>query len=639
VSIEPAPLRLVIVGAGPTAASFLERLVASVPELLPARSLAVHLVDPHPAGTGRIWRGTQSKLLWMNSMAEDVTMFTDASVSCTGPIVPGPSLYEWSRTYDGPFADAELEHEIRSLDPMTFPTRRVQSAYLDWYLAGIVDRLPANVSLDVHQREAVDLTEDESGLQLVHLDDGQVLEADTVVLSLGHLERELDDREAAHARFAAGHGLFHLGPAHTVDADLSGIQPGSNVVVQGIGLAFIDLVVLLTEGRGGRYHEDSDGRLRYQPSGREPIVHVGSRRGVPYRAKLGYRLQGRRAPLPRFFGNREIDDLLASGRHLEFFPDVWPLMAKEITWAYYHELFTAHPERTTVTWDEFDRRYAPMDFGTDELDALVAATVPDPEDRFDIGRLDRPLDGVRFDSADALQAHVRAHVAADLARRADPEFSADLGAFYALLVVFGQLGRVVASGRLGARSKVEDADGWWFGFFSYFASGPPAPRLRQLQALAEAGLLRYLGASSWVEPDPARGRFRAGGANHDETVLAEALVEARIAPPSVSRSTSRLLRNLYARGAAREEVLVDPDSGPVNTGRLLVSGDDLRLIDAGGTPHDHRHALGIHTSRPAAGAFSRPRTNAPAFRQNDTVARSVLLRLARVTPTAALSPS
>ena len=52
-------------------------------------------IDPYPAGGGRIWRTAQSELLWMNSMARDVTIFTDESVTCEGPIVPGPALDEW----------------------------------------------------------------------------------------------------------------------------------------------------------------------------------------------------------------------------------------------------------------------------------------------------------------------------------------------------------------------------------------------------------------------------------------------------------------------------------------------------------------------------------------------------------------
>src|SRR5262245_18071766 len=124
---EGAPARLVIVGAGPTASSLLERIIANAPELLGDRPLSDHLVDPYPAGQGRVWRPDLSHLLWMNSMAEDVTIFTDDSVRCAGPIRPGPTLLEWTRTVDDETLAAvttpAVAAEIRSIRPTTFPSR------------------------------------------------------------------------------------------------------------------------------------------------------------------------------------------------------------------------------------------------------------------------------------------------------------------------------------------------------------------------------------------------------------------------------------------------------------------------------------------------------------------------------------
>ena len=49
---------------------------------------------------------------------------------------------------------------------------------------------------------------------------------------------------------------------HTAEQDLSVLEPGADVIVLGFGQAFTDLVVLVTEGRGGRFVEGSDGTLR-----------------------------------------------------------------------------------------------------------------------------------------------------------------------------------------------------------------------------------------------------------------------------------------------------------------------------------------------------------------------------------------
>lgn len=275
--------------------------------------------------------------------------------------------------------------------------------------------------------------------------------------------------------------------------------------------------------------------MTYVPSGHEPVLYVGSRRGVPYHSKIGYDWTGERPPLPRFFGPAEVDALLARPDGFDFRRDVWPLVEKELGFAHYHRLFTVHPERTSGTWTDFEEKYAAADRA--EREVLVASTVPDPADRLDLDALDRPLEGVRYPSYEALQEGLRGYIRDDLTRHHDPSYSPDLAVFLGLLSVYGQLVRL---GDIGS---------WWHGFFSYLASGPPGPRLRQMLALSRAGILNFLGADTIVTAED--GVFRASGASvPGASVEARALVEARLPEPTVERARDALLRELYADGAA-----------------------------------------------------------------------------------------
>ncbi|MFH8766648.1 FAD/NAD(P)-binding protein [Streptomyces althioticus] len=641
----PAPAVLAVVGAGPRATGLLERIAANAPELWDGtRALHIHLIDPHPPGPGRIWRHEQSGLLRMNSMAEDVTMFTDESSTVEGPVRPGPSLAEWAAQFSGrgprhaPYAepaDPEVLAELRALDPADFPTRRAQSAYLDWVFRRVLTELPPTVTVEWHRTTATSVTGPPDGPQQVRLDGRDApLTADLVVLAQGHIGTEPSPEHRAFAGFARRHGRFHLPPEFSADADLSGLRPGEHVLLRGFGLAFVDLMSLLTEGRGGRFRTRPDGTFHYLPSGREPVLHVGSRRGVPYHSKTRYRLQGPHPALPRYFGPEAVDALLAEGRPLDLRRDVWPLMAKEIGYGHYHELFHAHPGRTTLGWEDFAGVYDRLGWYDAEMTELVASAVPDPADRLDFEALDRPLDGLTFASPDAFQDHLRTYVTEDVARRENPEFSADLGAFLALLSLYGQLPRLVESGRLTARSVAEQLDGWWQGFFSFLASGPPGFRLRQLLALSEAGVVRFLGADVRIAADDSTGTFTATSPTvPGHTTRATALIEAYLPGHSLDRTEDPLLRDLHRSGALAEEVVRDPEFTHCS-GLLTVRPEDGRLVDPSlGGPHPRRVALGAPTNSRAVAAFARPRTDSPGFRQNDAVARALLRALTEAAPT------
>lgn len=568
---------LVIVGAGPRGTGLIERIAANSSELYDGSGLDIHLVDPYPPGAGRIWRAAQSPLLWMNSHAEDITMYTDETVDMAGPVREGPSLHEWA-----------------GIDGHVFADRQTQGAYLRWVHEQAVAALPEGVTVHHHPRRALRVGGPREGRQQVWLEGRPLpLVADLVVLAIGHLDAELDDAQRELAAYARTHDLVHLPPDFTADSDLSAIEAGETVLVRGFGLAFVDLMVLLFEGRGGRYDGDT-----YVPSGREPVLHVGSRRGVPYHSKIGYDLGGERPPLPRFFGPAEVDGLLARPEGFDFRRDVWPLVEKELGFAHYHRLFTAHPERTAMDWVDFEEKYATAD--PVERQVLVAAAVPDTADRLDLAALDRPLDGVRYATHEEFQEGLRGYIEDDLSRRHDPAHSADQSVFFGLLSVYGQL------------IRLGDVGPWWHGFFSYLASGPPGPRLRQMLALSRAGLLKFVGADMTVTAQD--GVFRASSATVPGSfVEARALVEARLPEPTIGRVRDPLLRRLHADGAAET-----PE------GLLRVDPADGRILDRAGRPHPRRFALGPYTDGRTPGAFTRPRTGGPAFRQNDATARAAL---------------
>jgi len=540
---------IAFVGAGPRTIGLLERLAANL-SALPAPRLRVHVVDPYPPG-GRVWRPDQSPLLWMNSRAGEVTMFPDDTVRCAGPVRTGPTLAQWAGLPSG-----------------TFPSRRAAGRYLRWCFGRIAGSLPSTVDIVQHRTRAVRLCG-----RTVELADGDRVETDLVVLAQGNI----DGRDE---RYGAG----HLPPAYTADADLSFLPAGADVIVRGLGLAFVDLMMLLTEGRGGTFHRGADGVLRYRRGGAEPVLWAGSRRGVPYLPKPDpAALTG---PPPPSTGPAP-----GSGSAVPADPDAfWPAVCKELGWAYYHELCATRRDRTAMPWPDFAGRYASLAWGSDGMRALVAEAVPDPADRFDPDALADPLAGKAFASEEALAGWLRRRIAGTVAA---PD------RYAAILPALLRIGDRLSGPALGRLAKLS----------AFLGSGPPPYRLEQLCALSRAGVVRFLGRLPAVTVDG--GMFVAHSATLRYPVTARFLVDARL-PDDDVRCGDPLLAGLVRDGAA------------IRGGRLAVDPDTFQVLDTFGRPHPERLALGAFATAGRLGSFARPRSDAAFFRQNDAVARWLL---------------
>ncbi|MDO9378126.1 MAG: FAD/NAD(P)-binding protein [Nocardioidaceae bacterium] len=616
---RPAPhgpgdvARVVLVGAGPRSLVVLGRLAAHARRTPVA--LEVHVVDPYPPGPGRIWRDEQSALLRLNTTAEDLTVYRDDDA--------GPSLADWLADR-GPAErlDADLEAEARDLGRLEFPSRRLSAAYFAWAHRRALEQLPAHVRVVEHRQAAVDVTE-RDGRREVVLADGTVLPARAVVLLTSHLDHAPTAEQARFASVIAAAGGTYVRPGYGADLDLSAVPAGEDVVVRGLGLGFIDLLVLLTQGRGGTFHRTGHGdRLRYEPSGAEPHLLVGSRRGVPFHCKPMYRLVAGLPSGPRFLTPDAVAELLAGHERIDLAEHVWPLVARELAWSHYRELALGHPERVALRWADLDAALEREPWGSQGLDDLLAWAVPDPADRLDLAADDRPLAGLRLPDVAAVGEHVAARVRADVDRREDQHFSADLGLFHGLLRTLGALAPVLASPRTDVRSRLEVFDARWFGFFSYFASGPPPDRLEQLLALHEAGVVDFLGAGLEVDVDETTGEVVATSRTLPGEVRARSLVEATVPDVDLRRVLDPMLAALRDRGDVQPHVLVDDDGTAHPTGRIRVDAG-AHVVDADGRPQRDLFALGMHTAAPVA-AFARPGSDGPVHRQADAVAAALL---------------
>ncbi|MFI6701809.1 FAD/NAD(P)-binding protein [Streptomyces sp. NPDC050509] len=633
---------LAVVGVGPRGTSVLERLCASVPELAPDVELTVHLVDPAPPGAGRVWRTDQSAELLMNTVASQVTVFTDASVECEGPIRPGPSLYEWA-----------AGRPAERLGPDDYPSRAAYGRYLEWAFRTTAEGAPGNVTVEVHRARAVRLDDDaDTGAfggaapgasrvspvvtgvpgacapyrptQSLTLDDGTTISGlCAVVLAQGHLPVVSGQTQATLAEFAARHRLRYLPPANPADLDLSGIAPGEPVLLRGLGLNFFDHMALLTAGRGGIFARDAGGVLVYHPSGREPQLYAGSRRGVPYQAR-GDNAKG---PSGRHLPLVLTPDVIAlfrkradAGDPPDFLQEIWPLVAKEVEAVYYVAAFGWPAPGRSADGSTLDRFLSAPGGSAREAAVLDEAGIA-VADRWSWDRISRPYGDETFRDPADHRAWLVAHLRKDAAEAALGNVAGPVkAALDVLRDLRNELRLIVDHAGLSGISRRDHLDRWYTPLNAFLSIGPPRRRIEELAALIEAGVLDVIGPRMAVRA--VDGAFLAESpVIPGSAVRATTLVEARLPEPDLRRSCDPLLSRLLKTGQCRPHTL-----DGYETGGMDVTRRPYRLIDRQGGVHPRRFALGVPTEGvhwvTAAGA--RPGVDSVMLADTDAVARAIL---------------
>ncbi len=662
---------IAIVGAGPRGASLIERIGANLSDDAPP--LDVHVIDPAPSGAGRIWRTDQDRELCMNTLSHAVTLFTEPGSTVAGPVIPGPTLYEWSvlvlhgafpsprtaeiaagippahiaefeafTTRDGLAADYRDELE-RTL-PESHPSRALYGEYLTWCYERAVASLPPRARVTRHRTAAVGIDRRGSRERVELADAGsdgeRWVEADAVILATGWMPRSETSSERALAHeLERRPGLVWVRPASPVEQDLSRIQPGSPAIVRGLGMGFFDTMALLTIGRGGRFVEDPDAShgLRYEPSGREPVLHATSRRGVPFRAKSLYH------SLPPSPEQRLLlgVDWASEPRPIDFDRALWPRIVADAFIDHAETLHRVRPEAITASpqqvrravieaLDELLRTAIPSPApGGDDLDRApariaqaVAPFIPDPADRFDLLGEMHPADR-DFASPQAFDAFVRERTASDLR---EAELGRDSAVKAGLWSISAARAAAAKIGTLGGFDAESRGSGYALltSLGGMVGSGPPAFRNRQLLALADAGLVHFigphapvhLGEHAFVAESP-----RVAGSR----IAAPALLDAWMHFHRLGETTDPLARSLLDTGRARPFEVAARDGAPLTTGSFDIDFATGRLVTRDGLD-PAVHVAGIPVDEQLHGTIISPMpgTDPPMLRETDRVARSAI---------------
>ncbi|WP_447007564.1 FAD/NAD(P)-binding protein [Saccharothrix isguenensis] len=555
---------LAIVGAGPMGTYALAQLAAELPhEAAAGRVRVVVFEGGGRFGAGEVHSDRQPRTSYLNRVAGQITFAPDESARPPVRLLPPalrPTFLQWCRTRHAETGDPDFD-----LRPEDVPRRYVHGLALRDVFDRFVGRLRATpgVEVDLHACAVVDVVpgnHDGHRFLLRTEDPAVAVPADDVLFATGHSWNRYPGSDIDDPRWVPY--------AYPLDVRVTerSVPPGRPVLVRGLGLTALDVVLHLTEGRGGRFtpSPDDPGLLRYLPSGREPSRIIGiSPSGVPGSGrprndKLDDPALEHRSV---FFTETAVDRLRLSrglpdprGRRprLDFELHLLPLVVLEMAYVHHRTLHGEQAGRELR--DRVDDAYqrflsGSLPHGEEGADLLLhAARAGDFDWRAALDPLPADLARPGVDWHDL----ARARLARDLAECregnvANPVKAACDGVWRDLRAVFSA---AVDDGGLTPESHRRFTE-VHLRHYNRLSNGAGIEPMRKLLALVEAGLVDLS-----VGPDPVVRAHGTGllveGRRTGVVRAAEVAVEARVHPFDPWHDASPLYRNLLRRGLVRQ---------------------------------------------------------------------------------------
>lgn len=641
---QPATPSIAIVGAGPRGISIIERIAAYLRSAHSSQGLRIHLIDDAQHGAGRIWETTQTHTLCMNTLAGAVTLFTEPGATVGAPVLEGPIQYEWIKLLRGeregidkkklelfdafptdPSIARDFAAEIAATVPESNPSRALYGAYLRWALEVAIAQLPAGTEVINHQARAVSITETRT-FDVIELSTGDTVDAHATVLASGWVQPAPNAEE----EIFANSGLTWVKPGNPLEQDLSVVPDKADVIVRGLGMGFFDVMALLTIDRGGKFVEDTTARagLRYEPTGREPHLYVGSGRGYPYLPKSEYHSLPPKANLARLKAViAEHHD--APEQSIDFTQTVWPAIVRDAYSEYYTTLARVRPASLEQPLEDIlaviDSTSVPGSTDASAMPVgLTAALEGASTEPFVLNDWIAPLSkkgvGVAGFTTRELTTRIASRLDRDIreavAARNSP-LKAGLWAVSAARKpssILGSNGRFIWETRTGAYKT-------FMTLGQMAGSGPPLFRTRQLLALVDAGLVTFIGDRTSVTIGTPEGSSKQEFimTSGSRAVHSPVLIDAWMHQPDVRRPGDSLSQSITDR--------VTPfiDGGNA-TGSPATDAETRRTIHADGTVDARLHVAGIPTYSqwPDTTISPMPGTNPLMLQETDKVAKSLL---------------
>ena len=572
-------VEIAIVGLGAWGLCVLERTVSVArTRRTPIR---LHLIEPGAPG-GVQYSTEQPDYLVLNNACGQLSMY--AGVDESRSVEEALGLYEWAvrSGYHWFGDDCRIDATGRPITALDYLPRRLMGEYLAWFYDTATRDVPTNLELVRHYERALDVVPVKGDRESVLFETGRAIVVDHVILTSGHTPNRQPEPEPGSVRYMQPYPVSQFAAAPAA---------GESIALAGMGLVGYDLMAALTTGRGGTFLDVGD-RKKYLPSGREPVITLFSRSGVPYCAKSasGIDPTGDYRPVvctPEVFAAiRNGGSAEFSRRSVDFRNELLPLLFAEMQARYHVQAATLRggKEGSVRTQKMLHDAWLSNHFGEAIRGLADTDGIFDPASHLFAG------DGMTYASSEDYERQFYAMVERDLDEALTPGGSPVKAAQEVLRILRDEIRSIIEFGGLALESYI-DFQSNIRSKINRIEAGPPPSRSQQLLALIDAGVVRVP-----LGPNPSTSLEASGQIKLDSSALdvphhttAASVIRGHLDLPSLSRSASPLLTRLYRFGR-----LTQLTYGDTAVGSVAIS-EDFHPYDMEGRVQRNLSLLGVLT--------------------------------------------
>lgn len=553
-----------LIGCGPRGITLLERLLAVVKISEVKDDLIINIINSGGLGYG-VHETNQPTSLLVNTVASQITMFTDESVADAGPISIGPCFFTWAQ--DAGYKYDELNREYtkksgRELNPNDYLPRAIFGEYLHWVAEKILQELYQYCSVRIVDASVLEVNKIQENKFQINLDNGDQLYSDYVLLATGHSQNELNKREKylyekINTFKSANPKLSFIANPYPISYTTKIVDSGVTVAIEGFGLTAVDILSELTTGRSGKFVNKGNGRYLYVKSGLEPKVVLYSKTGMPFCGRATNQKGVSGQYKPTFFTYEFIRKIkeehgINATKQLDFENHLLPILIVEMQYCYYLTLLKnkkANEEQVL----HFSSLWQQAFLTSQSLNTLIDSYFYNDK-KFDWEAIMNPDLG-RFFDRKSYKAWLIEYLDHDLTQAIEGNIDNPFKAACDVLRDVRDVIRFAIDFSGLTESSHQTFLRKYVPVMNRIAVGPPKERIAELLALIEAEVVDVsFGKGPTISFDETQAKFtlRSGSNISDvHTREIDQLFQARIPAAFPEKDNSQLMKSSLASGLFR----------------------------------------------------------------------------------------